>query len=91
MAVEAVNTVEDGNLPVNPSSPSVLKNIIIGGFLGAVLTVGIILLKYILDDTIKTPGDVEKYLDITVLAAIPLQDNDKKRKKRKKARNKARR
>ena len=84
MAVESVNTVEDGNLPTEPSSPSMLKNMIIGGFLGAVLMVGIILLKYYLDDTIKTPEDVEKYLDITVLAAIPLQSNQKKSKKRRK-------
>lgn len=84
MAVESVNTVEDGNLPIEPSSPSMLKNMIIGGFLGAVLMIGIILMKYILDDTIKTPEDVEKYLDITVLAAIPLQSNQKKSKKRRK-------
>ena len=29
---------------------------------------------HLLDDTIKTVDDVEKYLDLTVLASIPIND-----------------
>ena len=83
MSAEAVNTVEEGNLPENPSSPSMMKNIVIGGFLGCLLAVGIILLKFMLDDTIKTPDDVEKYLGLGVLASIPVQPGTKKSKKKK--------
>ena len=83
MDAESVNTVEEGNLPENPSSPSMLKNIVIGGFLGCLLAVGIILLKFMLDDTIKTPDDVEKYLGLSVLASVPIQPGAEKRKKKK--------
>ena len=81
MFAEAVNTVEEGNLPENPSSPSMMKNTVVGGFLGCLLAVGIILLKFMLDDTIKTPDDVEKYLGLGVLASVPVQPGTKKAKK----------
>lgn len=82
MDAESVNVVEEGNLPEKPSSPSAMKNTLIGGFLGCVLAVGIILLIYLLDDTIKTPDDVEKYLGLSVLASVPIQPGTQKSKKR---------
>lgn len=81
MAADSVNIVEIGNLPTEPSSPSVLKNMIIGGMLGVLIAIGIIVLIYILDDTIKTPEDVEHYLGMNVLTSIPIQEGVKKSKK----------
>lgn len=69
---DSVNTVEEGNLPKNPSSPNTMKNGVLGGFLGMFLALGIIILLYVLDDTIKTTEDVERYLDLTVLSSIPI-------------------
>lgn len=82
MDAESVNTVEEGNLPTAPSSPNMMKNIVIGGFLGCVLAVGIILLKFMMDDTIKTPDDVERYLGLSVLASVPVQPGEKRAKKK---------
>jgi len=84
MDAESVNTVEEGNLPENPSSPSLFKNLVIGGFLGCLLAVGVILLKFMLDDTIKTPDDVEKYLGLSVLASVPVQPGEQRTKSKKK-------
>ena len=42
------------------------------GILGIFLALGAIVLIYILDDTIKTPDDVERYLGLTVLTSIPI-------------------
>lgn len=81
MDVDAVNTVEDGSLPASPSSPSLKKNSVLGGLLGIILAVGIIFLRFMLDDTIKTPDDVEKYLGLHVLASLPIQEGMKKSKK----------
>lgn len=88
MAVESVNTVEEGNLPEEASSPNVLKNAVIGGLLGCVLVVGIISLIFILDDTIKTPDDVEKYLGLNVLTSVPIKNSDKKQRKNRTANKK---
>lgn len=79
--------IEEGVPAEKPSSPNVKKNAAMGGLAAAVLISGIICLGVILDDTIKTEEDVEKYLGLTVLASIPDVDetgkseNEKGRKK----------
>ena len=83
MEIDAVNTIEMANLPENPSSPSVMRNTAIGGLLGIVLAAGILVLIFILDDTIKTPDDVENYLGLNVLTSIPIQEGEQKVKKTK--------
>ena len=47
-----------------------------GGLGLAVLVCGLICLKTVLDDTIKSEEDIEKYLGLSVLAVIP--DTEKK-------------
>ncbi len=68
--------IEDGIVAVKPSSPSVKKNAAVGGLGLAVLVCGLICLKTVLDDTIKSEEDIEKYLGLSVLAVIP--DTEKK-------------
>lgn len=74
MSADSVNTVEEGNLPTSPSSPNVKKNMMLGALLGLVISMGFIVLISILDDTVKTPDDVEKYLGLNVLTSIPIQE-----------------
>lgn len=81
MEADAVNPIEEANLPTSPSSPSTMKNIAIGGLLGILIAAGIIILIFILDDTIKTPDDVEYYLGLNTLTSIPIQEGVKKSKK----------
>lgn len=81
MGIEAVNTIEEANLPTGPSSPSVMKKTVFGGALGILLSAGVLILIYLLDDTIKTPDDVERYLGLSLLTSIPLQAGEKKAKK----------
>ena len=76
MNTEAVNVVEEANLPTSISSPKTMKNTAIGGMVGAAIAIMIIVLVYILDDTIKNPDDIEKYLHLSVLASIPLLDEE---------------
>lgn len=81
MDADSVNTFEEGNLPKEPSSPSLVKNMAIGGVLGVIIALAIIVLIFVLDDTIKTPDDVEHYLGLNVLTSIPIQEGVKKSKK----------
>ena len=80
MGIEAVNTIEEADLPTGPSSPSVMKNTVFGGALGILLSAGVLILIYLLDDTIKTPDDVERYLGLSLLTSIPLQAGEEKAK-----------
>lgn len=80
--------IEDGQLPTQKSSPSNAKNAMLGAMLGMVLTCGLITLQVILNDTIQTEEDVEKYLGLTVLAEIPVRGGDEVSGKSKKAKKK---
>lgn len=71
MGVEAVNMVDEANLPLSPSGPNTRKNTLMGCAWGCLLAIAFILLRYLLDDTIKSEDDVERYLNLNVLAAIP--------------------
>lgn len=92
MNTEAVNVVESADLPLEPSSPKVLRNTVIGGAGGAFFAIVIIILFYIMDDTIKNPDDIEHYLRVSVLGSIPYVDEkageNEKKSKRKKHRKK---
>ena len=86
--VEAVNVVDRANLPEEPSEPSILKWTAVGGLLGVFLCAAVILLLYITDDTIKSAEDVERYLEVSTLALIPVMEEEHggkkgRRKKRK--------
>lgn len=84
MDIQAVNVAETANMPMKKASPSVLKNTFIGGLLGVFLMIAAVLIRYLMDDTVKTPEDVEKYLQLSTLAVIPLNEGDTEGKKKKK-------
>ena len=89
MGVDAVNVVETANLPEQKSSPSVSKYTLLGGMLGGAIACGILVLTFLLNDTIRTQDDVEKYLGLSTLGIIPMDEalaaSEKKRKKMQKA------
>ena len=42
------------------------------------LVMAVVLIWYLLDDTIKTSDDVEKYLGLSTLALIPLETRERR-------------
>ena len=84
MDIEAVNVVDSANLPTAPVSPSITKWTFMGIVIGIIASMIIIIVKYLLDDTIKSSEDIEKYLGISTLALIPMNraedENSDKRK-----------
>lgn len=83
MDIDAVNVVETANVPMEKSEPSIVKWTMIGGAIGVFLACAVILIIFLLDDTIKSSEDVEKYLGLSTLALIPvvLEDNTAKKRK----------
>ena len=90
METEAPNLVESAVPPTGKAAPSYSKNTMLGGMLGAVICCGILLVRYLLNDTFMTPDDLVKYLGVQPLATIPEADlgdfnrMEKHHKKRKK-------
>ena len=48
------------------------------------------LVRYLMDDTVKTPEDVEKYLQLSTLAVIPLNEEGKRKKRKRRKQKEAR-
>ncbi len=88
MDLEAVNVVDEANLPESPSEPSKKKYTLIGFLIGVVASAAVLILRFYLDDSIKSSDDIEKYLGLSTLASIPVfeSEEDAKRKKKKKSR-----
>ncbi|AOZ97192.1 Capsular polysaccharide biosynthesis protein [Butyrivibrio hungatei DSM 14810] len=86
MDIDAINIAETANVPTEKASPSVTRWTILSGFVGAVVVAFFVVLGYLLDDTIKSNDDVERYLGLSTLALVPLSvdEQDKKNKKAKK-------
>ena len=84
MDIDAVNIVEDANLPEDKSAPSCSKWTIVAGLIGFLIMAALIIIRYVLDDSIKTSDDVEKYLGLSTLSLIPLDEGLNKEKVEKK-------
>lgn len=86
MDIDAVNIVETANMPTEKAGPSCMKWTLAGGVLGCLLVCAIVIIGFLMDDTIKSSEDVEKYLGLSTLALIPIAADaaDVKKKKKKK-------
>jgi capsular polysaccharide biosynthesis protein len=57
-------------------SPSIRKNTLLGVILGAILAMAVVVILYLLNDTVMTQEDVEKKLGLNLLSAIPLEESE---------------
>lgn len=72
-------------MPTSKSSPSTMRDTMLGFIVGALIAMIGIVLNYMFNDTIKTSEDIEKYLNLSVLGVIPKEQNvngDKGRKRK---------
>lgn len=85
IAVDEISTVLESNEPVIvedgyvsgiPSNKNLGKNTLLGGICGLVLAAFVIILRYILDDSIKASEDIERYLQIPTLGVIPMSASE---------------
>ena len=65
------NIAEEAIVPEKKSSPSLTKNVMIGALLLTLLTLAVLTVMYLLDDTLKTAEDVEKHFGVMPLTVIP--------------------
>ncbi len=84
--------IQRGYADGQPVSPSIKKNTVIGALIGAFLAMAIVVVSYLLNDTIMTAEDVERKLGLNLLGTLPYEDDkdDLKAtgKKKKRARGK---
>lgn len=88
MSTDRPSIVEEAVVPEAPSSPNLMKNAMLGAMAGLFLAMAIVILRFLMDDTIKTEDDVAKYLNLNTLAALPVDgkaDPAARKKKKKKS------
>jgi capsular exopolysaccharide synthesis family protein len=71
MPPESVLVHETPVISESPVSPNVTLNLVLGAVVGLIFGVGIAFFLEFLDTSIKSLEDVEKYLQVPVLAVIP--------------------
>ena len=86
MEVTAPKIIEEGEIPITQSSPSLLRNTAIGGMLGILAAVFLICVAVILNDSIQSEDDIERYLQLPVLAVVPDKSGASKKSTNKKKR-----
>ncbi|MGT2957818.1 capsular biosynthesis protein CpsC [Streptococcus bovimastitidis] len=72
--VKDVTPLEKAQLPSSPSSPNIKRNTLLGIFMGALLTMIVVVVREVLDDRVKRPEDVEEVLGMTLLGIVPNTD-----------------
>lgn len=76
--MDNINTLDVAEPNDVPSNVNLTKTMIIFGIVGAVIGVAYIFVLFMLDNSIKSSEDVEKSMDIPVLANIPVYEPEAK-------------
>lgn len=86
--------IQNGYADGSPVSPNILKNTVLGGMLGAILSIALVVISYLFNDTITGPEDIEKKLGMNVLGSLPMEeieyDGENKGNSKRKVRNRKR-
>lgn len=71
---DVVKVVCPAEVPAGPSSPSPKRNATVAAILGLVAAVSIMVIVFLMDDSIRTESDMEHYLGLGTLAEIPVSE-----------------
>ena len=82
MSTDKPNIVSVALVPSNPVSPNKTRNIMMGFLLGAIIVMGIVTVRMLMDDRYKTAEDIRKYTGLPTLAIIPIENNFERGKKK---------
>lgn len=69
--IEDITVLEEAEEPARPSSPSIKRNLVLGGAAGAFLAIVGVLLLELVNDRVKDPDDIEEILGLPLLGVIP--------------------
>ena len=69
--MDNVTVIDTAPVPAGPSGPAKVKNTMLCAMAGLMIALAISFLRYFLDTTIKSSDDIERYLNLPVLAKIP--------------------
>lgn len=69
--INNISTIDSAQMATSPVSPNLKMNLIIGALIGALISIGYLFIKFMLDTHIHNKDEAEKYLGIPCLGSIP--------------------
>lgn len=72
--VTNITIIDNSKIATSPVSPSLPKNLAIGGLAGAVLSIAYVIIRMLMDTRIHNKDEAEQYLGIPNLGAVPFVD-----------------
>lgn len=62
--------LDEATEPTTPSAPNKILNVVISFLIGAILSLGIVFVKELFNNKFQSTGEMERYLNINVIAAV---------------------
>ena len=72
LKVDDFVVLDEVEVPTAPSDTSTTRNTLLAAAVGFVLSAGILIVMFLLDDTIRNEDDVERFLGLSTLTTIPI-------------------
>jgi capsular polysaccharide biosynthesis protein len=66
-----LKALDPATVPLIQSSPNTILNVVISFILGGILSLGIVFLKEVLNNKFQSSQEMEKYLNINIIATVP--------------------
>ena len=76
VSLSNIAIIDNAEVPKAPSSPNLIKNLLLGLIFGLSLAALIVFFKDQFDDSIRVPEDVEGKLGVPLLGVVPKSDPD---------------
>lgn len=76
ISLSNISIVDNAEVPTAPSSPNLMKNLLVGLALGIGLAAATVFIKDQFDDSIRVPEDVENKLALPLLGVVPRTHGD---------------
>lgn len=92
MDQDSPTLIQKGYADGDPITPNIMRNVIRGGVIGFLLALGIVVVSYLLNDSIMSSEDIEEKLGLHMLGSLPLEEKEEelyKKPKKKKLRKKS--
>lgn len=71
ITVNNISIVDQADVPIKPTSPKLLINLVLAMLLGMAVAAGVVLMREQLDDVVRSPDDLESKLGLRLLGVIP--------------------
>ena len=72
LSTVSFTVMDPADVPVTPTAGTVTRDTILAAAIGLVLSAAVIVVLFLLDDTIRSEDDVDRYLGLSTLTAITL-------------------